>query len=480
MIREFSISLILALALLDGSTAMAAAADASANIRKSDSSDRESIGLTIYNSNRALVSEVRRVKLPDGLVELWFQDVAASIMPETVAIRRLSGASFSVLEQNYEYDLLSPQKLLEKYLDHEVVLVRYRREKETTIEDRTLARLLSTNNGTVWQVEDRIIVNPPYAYLEFPELPENLYSRPTLVWLLDAQSGEARVRTSYLTGDMTWQADYVFTLSADDSQGDLLGWVTIDNRSGAHYENASLKLIAGDVRTVGPELLRLEASRARAVADETGFREKEFFEYHLYTLQRPATLNDRQQKQIELLRAPGFGVEKEFILRGQRWYYRREQSGDTKPKVAVAVRIENSAKNGLGMPLPKGTVRVYKNDDDGSALFIGEDKIDHTPKDEEIVLTLGNAFDVAASRKQTDYRIVRKCVQESAYEISLRNHKKDPIVVRVIEPVGGDWKILTHTHPYEKKDAFTVEFPVLVEANAESILTYRVRSKFCD
>ena len=476
MTRELGIFLVLALTLLNGPSAMAA----TEKVGKSDSSDRESIGLTIYNSNRALVSEVRRLRLPDGPVQLWFQDVAASIMPETVAIKGLSGASFSVLEQNYEYDLLSPQKLLEKYLNHEVVLVRYRKEKDTTVEDRIVARLLSTNNGTVWRVEDRIIVNPPHAYLEFPELPENLYSRPTLVWLLDARSGDARVETSYLTGDITWQADYVFTLSADDSQGDLLGWVTIDNRSGAHYENASLKLVAGDVRTVGPEVIRVERSMARVVAEDTGFREKEFFEYHLYTLQRPATLNDRQQKQIELLRAPGFGVEKEFILKGQHWYYRREQSGDTKLKVAVAVRLENSAENGLGMPLPKGTVRVYKNDDDGSAQFIGEDRIDHTPKDEEIVLTLGNAFDVAASRKQIDYRIVRNCVQESAYEISLRNHKQDPVVVRVIEPVGGDWKILSHTHPYEKKDAFTVEFPVPVEPDAESILTYRVRSKFCD
>ncbi len=476
MTRELGIFLVLALTLLNGPSAMAA----TEKVGKSDSSDRESIGLTIYNSNRALVSEVRRLRLPDGPVQLWFQDVAASIMPETVAIKGLSGASFSVLEQNYEYDLLSPQKLLEKYLNHEVVLVRYRKEKDTTVEERIVARLLSTNNGTVWRVEDRIIVNPPHAYLEFPELPENLYSRPTLVWLLDARSGDARVETSYLTGDITWQADYVFTLSADDSQGDLLGWVTIDNRSGAHYENASLKLIAGDVRTVGPEALRVERSMARVVAEDTGFREKEFFEYHLYTLQRPTTLNDRQQKQIELMRAPGFGVEKEFILKGQHWYYRREQSGDTKLKVAVAVRLENSVENGLGMPLPKGTVRVYKNDDDGSAQFIGEDRIDHTPKNEEIVLTLGNAFDVAASRKQIDYRIVRNCVQESAYEISLRNHKQDPVVVRVIEPVGGDWKILSHTHPYEKKDAFTVEFPVPVEPDAESILTYRVRSKFCD
>ncbi|MEE9218935.1 MAG: DUF4139 domain-containing protein [Acidobacteriota bacterium] len=456
------------------------AADAP-GVVKSDSGDREAISLTVYNSNRALVHEVRHIQLPGGLTELWFQDVAARILPQTVAIKGLSGTSFRVLEQNYEFDLLSPQKLLEKYVGEEVVLVRWRTEKDSTVEERVTARLLSINSGTVWKVGGQIIVNPPYAYLEFPELPGNLYARPTLVWLLETRPGAARLETSYLTGNITWQADYVFTLADDDRSGDLIGWVTINNQSGARYENAALKLIAGDVRTVAPDLVMDRARiMVEARAETPQFAEKAFFEYHLYTLERPSTLNDRQQKQIELLRAADFRVEKEFIIRGQPWYYARRHGETDRQKVAVTIRFENSEQNNLGMPLPKGTVRVYKKDTDGSAQFIGEDTIDHTPKDETLRLRLGNAFDIVAERRQTDYRIVKQCVSETAFEIEIRNHKEERVVVQVIEPVGGDWKMLSHSHPFEKRDAFTVEFSVGIGPDSESILAYRVRSKYCD
>lgn len=444
---------------------------------KSDSEDQERIHLTIYNSNRALVNEVRNVTLPGGSTHLWFQDVAAKIMPQTVAIKGLKGADFSVLEQNYEYDLLSPQKLLEKYLNREVVFVRTMQENNSTVEKRVRAKLLSTNNGTVWKVGNQIVVNPPYSYLEFPELPENLYANPTLVWLLNSKKGTAKIEASYLTHDISWVADYVFTLSEDDTQGDMLGWVTLNNNSGTTYRDAKLKLIAGDVHVV--EQRRREQPRMMKMAEAapSSFEEKEFFEYHMYTLQRPATVHDRQQKQIELLHADDAGVEKQFILRGQNsWYFQRY--GEIKNlKVEVAVRIENSEANGLGIPLPKGTVRVYKKDTDGSAQFIGEDTIDHTPKDEKFFLTLGNAFDVVAERRQTEYRVISSCVHESAFEVKIRNHKKDPVKVRVLEPLGGDWEMLSHSHEYEKLDAFNVEFAVPVEPDEEAVLTYKVRVK---
>ena len=446
---------------------------------RSDSGNQKSIHLTIYNSNRALVNETRKIMFPGGLTSLWFQDVAAKIMPQTVAIKGVSGASFRVLEQNYEYDLLSPSKLLEKYLQREVVLVKYISAMDTTREKRTQAKLLSTNNGTVWQIGDQIVINPPYSYLEFPEVPPNLFSKPTLVWLLETAAGEATIAASYLTTDISWLADYVFTLSEDDSQGDMIGWVTINNNSGARYKDAKLKLIAGDVHIA--EEVRAAPVRAKVFAEAAApqFEEKAFFEYHMYTLQRPATVNDRQQKQIELLHADNISVEKHFIVRGQPWYYRQRLSGPQTHKVEVAVQIENSRKNSMGMPLPKGTVRVYKRDADGSSQFIGEDIIDHTPKDEKFFLKLGNAFDVVAERRQIDYKVISRCVYETAYEIKIRNHKTEPANIRVIEPVGGDWEMRTNSHDFMKLDAFTIEFKVPVNPDEEVVVVYRVRTRYC-
>lgn len=446
---------------------------------KSDRSDQKSIHLTIYNSNRALVNETRKLVFPGDLTSLWFQDVAAKIMPQTVAIKGISGADFRVLEQNYEYDLLSPAKLLEKYLQREVILVKYISANDTTREKRTRAKLLSTNSGTVWRIGDQIVINPPYSYMEFPEVPPNLYSKPTLVWLLETEKGGATIEASYLTTNISWLADYVFTLSEDDSQGDMIGWVTINNNSGTMYRDAKLKLIAGDVN-IAEEAPALQ-SRAKVYAEAAApqFEEKAFFEYHMYTLQRPATVNDRQQKQIELLHADNIGVEKHFILRGQPWYYRQRLSGPQTHKVEVAVQIENSQKNGMGMPLPKGTVRVYKKDTDGSSQFIGEDIIDHTPKDEKFFLKLGNAFDIVAERRQIDYKVISRCVYETAYEIKIRNHKSEAVNLRVIEPVGGDWEMRTNSHEFIKLDAFTIEFKVPVEPDEEVVVVYRVRTRYC-
>lgn len=449
---------------------------------KSDRHDQEQVFLTVYNSNRALVHEIRRLKLPGGLTYLWFQDVASSIMPETVGISSLSQKKFQVLEQNYEYDLLSPSKMLEKYINHDVVLVRRTMQDNTEKEERVRARLLSVNSGTVWQIGDKIAINPTYAYLEFPELPANLYARPTLVWLLDTAPGDVKVETSYLTSNVNWKADYVFVLDEGDKSGDMLGWVTINNQSGVTYENARLKLIAGDVHTVQvPERAPLPALEMAARAESLPqFAEKEFFEYHMYTLQRPATVHDHQQKQIELTHAQNVGVDKQFILRGYQWYYTQRFGGPQKQKVEVAVRIENSKDNGLGIPLPKGIVRVYKKDSDGSSQFIGEDNLDHTPRDEKFYLTLGDAFDIVAERRQTEFKVLGICAYDFSYEVKIRNHKKkDDVTVRVIEPLGGDWTMLSNSHPYTKLDAFTVEFSVPVPVGQESILTYRVQGRFC-
>ena len=449
-------------------------------IVKSSAKDRRAIQLTVYNSNRALVHEIRRLDLPAGRVSLWFQDVPSSIMPQTVSVRRLGSGRFEVLEQNYEYDLLSPKKILEKYLNRDVVLVRRVLKNQTTAETRIRAHLLSTNGGTVWRIGDRIVVNPTYDYLEFPDLPPNLFARPTLVWLLKTGGGPVTIEASYLTTRMNWHADYIFTLDTKGDRGEMIGWVTIDNQSGATYRNARLKLIAGEVHTVQPERrpVPLQALKERPVPPSP-FAEKAFFEYHLYTLQRPTTIHDRQQKQIELFHARGVRAEKQYILRGRSWYYRQRLGEPQTQRVEVAVRLANTQANGLGMPLPAGIVRVYKRDTDGSSQFIGEDRLNHTPKDETFFLTMGKAFDIVAERRQTDFRIAGRCTYEMAYEIKLRNHKDDRVTIRVIEPLGGEWTILHRSHEYRKLDAFTVVFPVTVGPDGEETLTYRVQVRYC-
>lgn len=437
---------------------------------------RTGVSVTVYNSGRGMVTETRDLALPEGPFRLDFEGVPSAILPQTVALK-----GFRVLEQNYEYDLISPQKLLEKFVGREVVLVQLQQESSSTVTRRTKARLLAANNGTVWRAGDAILTNPAYAWLEYPEVPENLYARPTLVWLGESEGGKARVEASYLTGNMTWSADYVFTLDGVGRTGDLTGWVTLNNTSGAAFENADLKLIAGDVQVIQPEEDRMYEMRTMAAksAPAPQFQEKAFFEYHLYTLDRKTDLGDNQQKQVELLKGEGVPAAREYLLEGQPWYYRQKYTGD-KPKVAVRLKLNNKKADRLGMPLPAGVVRVYQRDTDGSAQFVGEDRLDHTPKDESFYLRLGNAFDLAAERKQKDFTILSNCLYESEYELKIRNHKAEDVVVRVIEPVGGDWTMVRSSHPHEKTAAFACEFQVPVKKDGEAVLTYRVRVRVCD
>jgi hypothetical protein len=447
--------------------------------KSSTPADQTGVNLTIYNSGRALVTDLRQLALPAGRVELKFEGVAQQIMPETVAIK---SAGMQVLEQNYEYDLLSPKKLLDKYVGKEMTLVINEMKDNATVEKRLTGTLLSNNESPIWRIGGTIVTGLYANRYEFPSVPDNLIAHPTLVWLLRNEGAEKKpVEVSYLTGGISWKSDYVLTLASDEKKAGLEGWVTINNNSGATYSDARLQLIAGDVHQVQEGVASGRMMMKAAMADgarEENFAEKSFFEYHLYTLQRPATVKENQQKQISLLEADGVSVEKVFRLHGQKWYY-TQQYGNDEQKVEVALRILNKKENKMGMPLPKGTVRVYKRDTDGSSQFIGEDAIDHTPKDETLDLVIGNAFDIKAERKQSDFHIVNNCTYEMAYEISLRNHKDEAVTVVVSEPIGGEWTILESTFPATKTAAFAAEFRVAVAKDAESKLRYRVRAKYC-
>ncbi len=451
--------------------------------RDSSAKQREKVAITVYNQNFGLVREIRKVNLGKGRVSLDYQDVSAHIQPETVHIRSLDNASaLSVLEQNYRYDLLSPKKLLEKYVGKSIKVYRY--NKETGTEDEFDAEVLAVEQGTVLKINGEVTYNFPGRFA-FPEVPKNLMAKPTLVWLLKSGLPTQRVEVSYLSQNLNWNADYVLTVDNKDKVGDLTGWVSLTNNSGTSYENAELKLVAGDVQRV-----RAEMSRDRfedmdgAGDDESGgdkqFSEEGFFEYHLYTLARPTDLLDKEKKQVTLLQANGIGIKKKLIYYGAQHYYRGRYGQVMKnQKVGVYLDIDNTEKNRMGMPLPQGTVRVYKADKAGAKQFIGEDRIDHTPRDEEIRIKMGEAFDVVGDRKQMDWTTLGRCAAETSWEIELRNHKDEGVRVEVMEPIAGDWEIIQESHRHIKEDSKTFKFDVKVPARGKTKVTYRVRVRWC-
>lgn len=443
-------------------------------------SDRHELALTVYNRNLALVREVRRVSLPAGDLTLRFEDIAAAVNPATVHVRSLTAPSgLDVLEQNYEYDLLEPQKLLQKYVGREVTLVRARQENGSTRDETVKATLLALNNGPVWRIGSEIVTGLPADHYRFPELPDNLFSHPTLVWMLSNRGPRQHdIEVSYLTGGLSWASDYVLTVGRDDRQAALDGWVTLTNRSGTTFRNARLQLVAGDVnRAEGSRQELMDAMRAAAAPEAPAFAREAFAEYHLYSLGRRTSVRAEETKQVSLLGAPAVPVAKRFVVEGQRFYYRnaRHPGSAIKDAVQVYYTFRNDEASGLGLPLPAGTVRVYQADSAGGTHFVGEDRIDHTPENETISLHVGNAFDIVAERRQTDYRRLADTVWELAFAITIRNHKTAPIRVEVDEPVAGDWEVLEASHRWSKTEAWALRFEVPVAAGGDATVTYRVR-----
>ncbi len=443
--------------------------------------DQTDLAVTVYNSNIALVRDVRQLQLPTGTFRLKFMDIAATVNPATVHFRSLTEPEkVGVLEQNYEYDLLEPNKLLNKYVGKEVTLVRTYMDNGTTKHEEIKATLLANNNGPVWKIGNDIVTGVYGESYRFPEVPANLYDRPTLLMSLEnSGSHKQTIETSYLANNLSWNADYVLTVGRDDKSADLDGWVTLVNNSGTAFHNAKLQLVAGDLNRI-PEPARYKAAdmiAAAPVARAQQFQQENFSEYHLYSLGRRTSVEDKETKQISLLEGTGVPVEKVFVVNGQNFYYRNRQNPGSplKDPVMVFYKFKNEEKAGLGTPLPGGNLRVYQKDSKGGLLFIGEDHIDHTPKDEFVTVKIGNAFDVVAERKQTDFKKIADQVYEMEFALTLRNHKDIPVNVEVNEPIGGDWEILTSTFPAKKTDAFAAQFNVPVKPNGESVLKYRIR-----
>ena len=471
---------VLAAHIGDSNAVVAAATPAQPDASTLD--DQTELALTVYNSDLALVRDVRMLQLPRGVSDLRFMDVAATVNQATVHFRSLSEpARLDVLEQNYEYDLLEPDKLLRKYVGRDVTLVRRRQEGGSVREEPVTARLLSFNTAPVWQIGNEIVTGYQADHIRFPELPGNLFARPTLIWSLDNEGGARhRVEASYLATKLSWNADYVLTVGRDDKTADIDGWVTLTNGSGTSFRNASLQLVAGEIHRVRQMFDRMESDMvAERVAPRSaaGMVQESFSDYHLYTLGRKTTVNNNQTKQVSMLGATGFPVTKRYVVDGRAFYYRNLQQpgAPIKDVVQVLYQLKNEERAGLGMPMPAGNVRVYQSDSKGGVQFVGEDHIDHTPKDETLKLHIGNAFDVVAERKQIDFEKISSNVYEVEYEVVIRNHKPTPIAVEVNEPIGGTWRILRSTHQWTKTDAWAAQFNLPVGADGAATLNYRVR-----
>jgi len=460
------------------STGLAPTADA---VVVSGEMHQEDLALTVYNGGLALVRDVRALTLPGGEFHLRFEDIAATVNPATVHLRSISQPGrLPVLEQNYEYDLLDPQKLLQKYVGREVTLVRTTMENGSSRTTDVKATLLALNNGPVWRVGSEIVTGMSADHYRFPDLPATLYSRPTLVWALENGGAPAhRVEAAYLADKIGWQADYVLTIDQQGRSGDLDGWVTLTNNSGTAFTRAKLQLVAGDLNRAkgdgGRENFVARATMALEARQE--LTQQAFAEYHLYTLGRRTTIANAETKQLALLHGTGVPVAKRYVVHAQPWVYRTRHTPGLPIKDAVKVFYDftNDTASRLGLPMPAGVVRVYQTDPNGQVQYVGEDRIDHTPKDETLTVAIGSAFDVVAERRQTDYQDRGNDSYDLAYEITLRNRKETAITVEVHEPLGGDWTMLSASHRWTKTEAFAARFNVPVAAGAEATLRYRVR-----
>lgn len=448
---------------------------------RSTLSDQESVAVTIYNSNLALIKDVRKVQFDKGLSAIALRDVSAQIRPETALLRSINApGSLTLLEQNFDYDLLTPEKMLEKYVGKTVTIVKT--NPATGAETSETATVLSVNNGVVLKIGNRIETGVP-GRIVYDNVPENLRDRPTLITQVDNKGVQNQtVELSYLTGGLSWQADYVAELNANEDRLDLSGWVTLNNTSGASYKNAKLQLVAGDVNQVQRRIrpmaksMRDDVMMAEAAAPMS---EEGLLEYHLYRLDRPTTIAENQTKQVALLSASNIPARKSLLLRGADYYY-HSQYGEigSKMKVDVFVEFDNSEAAKMGMPLPKGIMRVYKKDSQGNAQFVGEDGIDHTAKNETVRLKLGSAFDVTADKKQTDFKKASDREYRTAFEITLKNAKKEPVTVTVQEPIGGDWTILSESAPHTKVNSHLAQWQIKIPAEGKTTLTYRAIVKY--
>lgn len=448
--------------------------------------DNQKLSLTIYNDNLALVRDERNVALKAGVNTLAWKEVSAYIQAES-ALLNSHHAPISLLEQNFDYDLLNESALLDKFVGKELEVIH--QNPATGEEVREKATVLANNNGIILRYQDRIeSALPNHARLAFPSIPEQLRDRPTLT--IDLHSDQATTQPlslHYLSTGFHWKADYVATLSPDDKHLNLAGWVTVNNNSGINYENAQLQLVAGEVnrapQMIEPRMMLEMMAAPVAAAPKSALEEESLFEYHLYTLPRPTTLKNNQQKQLALLSASQIPVQKTYRITGNHQGYYQNQSSDEGLERDVEVFVSFDNKEPLGKALPAGIVRVYKQDSQQNTQLIGEDRIKHTPKNETIRLKMGNAFDIKANWKLLESERLNKTIlhheaRKVKVAIELRNQKEEDVIVEILEPMGENWTIESESHPHQKASAYDARWDIAVPAGQTVVLEYQATIRY--
>jgi hypothetical protein len=468
------------------STSSIAGLSAGKDERIADTSQQKEVVITIYGNNLGLIKDTRRVSLARDFNQLIWLDVAKQIRPETARLSNPSHSrGFRVQELSFDLDLLTPGKLLERYIGREITVIRA--NPATGEERRETAVVLSANNGGVLKYADRVeIGNSRLDRLVFPAVPERLHDRPSLaVSFVNPVAGEQDLELSYLTTGLSWRADYAVELNEREDHADIQGWATVTNQSGTGYPSAALQLVAGDVNQVRQSAAVPRHAMAK-MAEATDLKQESLLEYHLYTLDRPITLAENQIRQVGLMSATRIPVKKELVLTGSDYYY-SGKFADIGQKLKPVVLLEFRNKGeGLGIPLPAGIVRMYKKDSRGHVQFVGEDQVDHSAAGEIIRLKPGNAFDVPVERKQTDFRrLVGEGLKdsregstfESAFEILLHNARKEAVTVTVREPIPGDWQMAAESQAHSRVSSNMAEWNVIVPAGGHNALNFRVRVK---
>ena len=447
--------------------------------------DQTNIGITVYNNNLALIKDTRKISLKSGRNRLIFENVSAKIRPETASLNAQDNKNITKLvEQNFDYDLLTPKKLLDKYVGRDIKIIRT--NPATGIETPLNATVLSTNSGVVLQVGNHIETGMP-GRIQFPDLPKNLRSKPTLIIDLEQETSSQQLfELSYLSTGLSWRADYVARINDSETSINLNAWVTLGNHSGNSYNNVKLQLVAGNVNQVRSANFDKHSLRRERVslASTSSVSEESLLDYHLYSIENKTNLLNNQTKQIALFSRSMIPITKTYKLGGASYYYRNQYSIiDKKRNPDVIIHFVNNKKSNLALPLPKGIIRSYKNDSNNNLQFVGEDKIEHTAKNETISLKLGKAFDIVSRKKQTDFKIVSnssslsRLITESKYEIVISNAKSNDITLLLEEPIPGDWKILKENNAHIKTDSTTAQWKLLIPANDKTLLRYSVRIK---
>ncbi len=442
--------------------------------------ERTHLSLTIYNEDLCVVSETRRINLQAGEGRIRFWDVPRQIQPSSISVRSDKiGGGFEINEQSFEFRSLDRNSLMNAYVGKSLKLIDWNQFKDT--KRVTDAILLSNANGPVYQIGTEVYLDHPGTVV-LPELPAGFSEKPSLTWSYSTKgNGPVQIPVSYITSGIGWQADYTLVLNEQGRGASLAGWITATNHSGTDFENADIVFVAGkpNVEESSPEpaMLRLGKVMMDAAAEPAASRERPAFEYHVIPLGHKADLLAEQIKQFALLSVQDIRVRKELILGGAKTQFilpYRVQENNKVP-LDVFVRLQNDKENRLGIPLAQGTIRVYQRDPQGADLFLGEDRLSHTPKGQELKIQVGKSFDVTAERKQTDFREVSTRLYESEWEIIFRNAKDEAVDVVLIEPLYGNWKVLSSTPKFKKLDAFTIRFEENVPARKGAMIRYRIQ-----